>query len=169
MQTFLSENTFCECARALDDKRLNNQLLEGRQILKLLVINDSKKAWFNHPAVRQWAGYEPLLLSYLEAIRNECAIREIKWTTNWDAICEVYRLYNGSHYIKLPYWWSDKRELRKFKRTVKLTHRARLYVKLPEHYWQYKKWTEANIPIICCDHCNYFWPSHYAKKCKINL
>ena len=35
MQTFLPHSTFIKCAHALDNKRLNKQILEGYQILNV--------------------------------------------------------------------------------------------------------------------------------------
>lgn len=36
MQVFLPENSFADCAKVLDQKRLVKQLLEGRQIMSIL-------------------------------------------------------------------------------------------------------------------------------------
>jgi hypothetical protein len=49
MQVFMSEYTFEESAKVLDNKRLVKQLLEGRQILAALA--GQTKGWRSHPAV----------------------------------------------------------------------------------------------------------------------
>ena len=54
MQTFLPFNSPAKCAEVLDNKRLNKQILECYQILK--VISTNGKAWRNHPAVLMWEG-----------------------------------------------------------------------------------------------------------------
>ena len=84
MQTFLigsSEDT----ATILDDKRLFKQLLEGKQILDVIVSN--KKAWSNHPAVRQWKDYPHYLFSYICSIRRELNTREIAMESKLFAQC----------------------------------------------------------------------------------
>ena len=156
MQTFLSEPTFEECASVLDSKRLNKQLLEGRQILKLLVYNDPKQAWFNHPAVRQWDGYIPALYIYLSFIYRQCKLRGIETTKNWNAITSLWASYDDPRKVVVPYWWSGNN-----KKRVLYTHRAKLYDKKPEHYSQYE--TYKLKAHVCCDRCNYFWPSHWRK------
>ena len=77
MQTFLPYvYDFKQTARVLDNKRLNKQLLEGRQIYAALTGRST--GWVNHPATRMWAGHENMLVEYLEAIKNECDRRGIK-------------------------------------------------------------------------------------------
>ena len=49
MQTFLPYRDFRQSAEVLDSKRLNKQILEGYQILKVLNSDDPKAAWRNHP------------------------------------------------------------------------------------------------------------------------
>jgi hypothetical protein len=51
MQTFLPYKDFDQCAKTLDNKRLNKQILESYQILKVLSNQSSSGAWRNHPAV----------------------------------------------------------------------------------------------------------------------
>lgn len=49
MQTFMPYYNWDECAKVLDNKRLNKQKVEALQILK--AINDPEYGWQNHPAV----------------------------------------------------------------------------------------------------------------------
>lgn len=164
MQTFLSENTFERSAAVLDDKRLNKQLLEGRQILKLLVEQNKKAAWFNHPAVRMWDGYVPFLYQYLIRIKNECKARGIKYDTNWNVIKQLWSQYkqDNDKTILIPFWWSDK----KIQQRLLQSHKVRLYEKEFEktnHYEFYSIYALTKAKNICCEKCNYFWPSHYER------
>ena len=52
MQTFLPYADFAKCARVLDTKRLNKQILETYQILR--AIKGRSKGWRNHPATKMW-------------------------------------------------------------------------------------------------------------------
>jgi hypothetical protein len=45
MQTFLPFKDFDQSAKALDNKRLNKQILEGYQILKVLSNDDPRAGW----------------------------------------------------------------------------------------------------------------------------
>lgn len=79
MQTFLI-GTFKETAQKLDSKRLFKELLESKQILDVIVNN--KKAWSNHPAVRQWKDYPSVLFDYIHEIYDECLARGIATKSN---------------------------------------------------------------------------------------
>jgi len=54
MQTFLPYKNYSQCAEILDNKRLNKQILESYQILKVLSGQSPSGAWRNHPAVLMW-------------------------------------------------------------------------------------------------------------------
>jgi hypothetical protein len=165
MQTFLSEPTFKRCAQALDNKRLNKQLLECRQILNILINFPDTASWRNHPAVLQWKEYIPALFKYAEHVRNECVKRGIRTEKNWKVIQEFYRSYNKGSRKKVtrPYWWykdiTNQLEFN-YKYRVITTHRARLYHKDPVEYKRYKKFAKLALPLICCAKCKYFWPTH---------
>lgn len=62
MQTFLPFESFTMSAAVLDTKRLGKQRVEAWQIYKALTVHDY--GWKNHPAVKQWTGYEYALLQY---------------------------------------------------------------------------------------------------------
>ena len=64
MQTFLPYATKRESLDALDNKRLNKQILECYQILNILTGNSKSNAWRNHPAVLMWEGAEAELYRY---------------------------------------------------------------------------------------------------------
>lgn len=65
MQTFLASTNTLKAARALDNKRLNKQILECYQILNVLSGRSKTGAWRNHPAVLMWKGYEHGLWEYV--------------------------------------------------------------------------------------------------------
>lgn len=154
MQTFLSEFSFRDTARALDNKRLNKQLLEGRQILTALTTG---KGWVHHPATKMWAGHECVLLDYLNEIRLEMIMRGIKTDKNWSAITEIFEsnpeLYDHN---KWPWWWLDSAA----RKNIVTTHRGRLYEKDPDHYQDYWLAFKTYRDYVCCNRCNYYWPTH---------
>jgi hypothetical protein len=149
MQTFVPYADFAESAVVLDNKRLNKQLLEGRQILGILATRKTKGAWVNHPAVKMWRNHEVSLFEYLEAIRDECIVRGIQTEKNWNAIIDIHNnaLYT-LRYREFPLWWNDER--------VHQSHRNNLYRKDNIYYGQFSQ----EKFVSCCDKCNYFWPTH---------
>jgi hypothetical protein len=149
MQTFVPYADMYESASVLDNKRLNKQLLEGRQIYSILSSNRTKGGWVNHPAVRMWRNYDNALFEYLIAIKHECDQRGISTEKNWEAIQEMYDWnWDRGDNIVMPPWWGDER--------VHESHRNNLYVKDPEYYAHFGN----NNRVTCCDTCNYFWPTH---------
>lgn len=149
MQTFVPYADFSQSAAALDNKRLNKQLLEGRQIYSILVSGRRSGAWANHPAVKMWRNYDMALFEYLVAMKDECNDRGISTEKNWNAIVELHdKNWNRGSKIVMPPWWNDNR--------VHESHRNNLYVKDSDYYSMF---SNANR-ISCCDKCNYFWPTH---------
>lgn len=149
MQTFVPYPDFAESASVLDNKRLNKQLLEGRQIYKILSSKKNKGAWVNHPAVRMWRGYDNALFEYLRVVKDECIYRNIQTEKNWNALVEMYKWnWERGDSIIMPPWWGDER--------IHQSHRNNLYIKDPEYYAEF---VDDNR-ITCCDRCNYFWPTH---------
>lgn len=78
MQTFLPSEDYELTAQALDNKRLNKQILEAYQILKVLSGASPSGAWRNHPAVLMWKGSETHLMEYANHMIAEANIRGIK-------------------------------------------------------------------------------------------
>ena len=152
MQTFVPYTDFSESAASLDNKRLNKQLLEGRQIYQIIVERRMHGGWVNHPAVKMWRNYDNALYSYLDAIKSECNKRTISTEKNWSAILHLYhRNWDRGNEIVMPPWWGDDR--------VHLSHRQNLYTKDPEYYAEF--FSDSIRPkSSCCDRCNYFWPTH---------
>lgn len=155
MQTFMSEKSFSDTASMLDNKRLNKQILEGRQILNILSNYHPKKAWANHPAVLMWRGSEHILYSYIKVMANDADKRGIKTDTNMQAVEELYRVHNKLWGKDNPKWF-NKEELDR----VVMTHRANLYKKDPEYYWQYKYAVDNELNKPCCEKCKYYWATH---------
>ena len=112
MQVFLPENSFADCAKVLDQKRLVKQLLEGRQIMTILAGGSPGGAWKNHPAVKMWKGYERFLLFYLYTIMYEWESRGFK---NEKCKIHFYRLKDKIYgkklvnlfNVKSPYWLNN--------------------------------------------------------------
>jgi len=158
MQVFLPESDFDDAAQQLDTKRLVKQLLEGRQIMTILVGESKSNAWRNHPAVRMFSGHPIALYNYLAAIRKEMERREYKWEKNWH---EIERMANGVEDTGLPKWMVDKDTFYH----VLTTHRGRLYEKAPELYPQYRAEYEIYQNYVCCPgKCTYYWPTHLGEK-----
>lgn len=151
MQTFVPYPDYKKSAESIDSRRLNKQLLEGRQILKILLTHQASGGWVNHPAVVMWRNTEGCLVEYLEAVKDELDRRGISTSKNWEAIQLMVEEYSrDTPLVKdKPKWWGDER--------VHLSHRQRLYVKDPTLYSQFA--SDSALPkSSCCAGCNYFWP-----------
>jgi len=155
VQTFLPYIDFDECASVLDSRRLNKQLLEGRQILNSLA--GISKGWRNHPAVKMWAGSELVLYNYLNAIAKECYTRGIKFKNNLDAIDQTIDThFQAVEFNNRPFWMKDQTLLRR----VNATHQANLYRKDSHEYALFQSAYDDVNNDPCCDTCSYFWPTH---------
>lgn len=152
MQTFVPYESFRETASVLDSKRLNKQILEGFQILKVLGNPDPKAAWRNHPAVKMWRGHEHGLFSYLQAMIKEATARGIKTDKNRANILWVRERDLDQWGKGMPDWYTNKAELLR----VTDSHKANLFRKDPEFYAAFNHF-DANP---CCERCQYYWPTH---------
>jgi hypothetical protein len=149
MQTFLASTNTLNAARALDNKRLNKQILECYQILNVLSGRSKTGAWRNHPAVLMWRYRENSLHIYLKAIMEECLFRGISTEKNWNAITEMHESnWDRGGNVLMPEWWGDER--------IHKSHRNNLYKKDPEWYHMFVN----DSRVSCCEKCNYFWPTH---------
>lgn len=155
MQTFLPEPTIRECARALDNKRLNKQILEGYQILKVLSNASPSGAWRNHPAVLMWKNHEIALLSYIKSMITEAKNRGIKTDKNESNIKDLEIQYSKFWGKGNPKWFRSSEHER-----VMTTHKANLYLKDPEYYHHYKQFVDDEMNTPCCERCKYYWPTH---------
>ena len=69
MQIFAPLIALQDIAQCLDDKRLNKQVLETRQIIR--VIEGQKQGYRNHPAVKMYFPYIDFLRLYHNTMRAE--------------------------------------------------------------------------------------------------
>lgn len=158
MQTFLPYSDFDQVAQILDSKRLNKQLLEGRQILQALA--GKTKGWRNHPATKMWAGSEGVLHRYLLEIAKECDSRGIKYQKNLDAIEDtMFNNFNNISVNSRPFWMKDKTIYRR----VNITHQANLYRKDSYEYGIFQSSYDDPMNDPCCEACLYYWPTHKEK------
>ncbi len=152
MQTFLPYRDFNKSAQVLDSKRLNKQILEGYQILKVLNNPDPRAAWRNHPAAKMWEGHEVALFTYILAMVAQARIRGIKTDKNMQNLLELRAQTISNWGDGMPSWY-NKRDIVD---RITESHRANLYRKDPEFYDVFRN-DNANP---CCDKCQYFWVTH---------
>jgi len=155
MQTFLPFADFKMSAQALDSKRLNKQVLECYQILKVLSNPDPRAGWRNHPAVKMWRGYEKSLWDYAMTMLREATSRGIKTDTNEKNLRALWRdevNYWGS---EDPDWYKDEIVMER----LTTTHKANLYKKDPMYYFDFFSSVAVSNP--CCpdrkEPCKYYW------------
>lgn len=156
MQTFLPAKDFSICAQILDSKRLNKQILECYQILKVISNDDPFAGWRNHPAVKMWRGHEMVLLRYVTAMVNEADKRGIKTDKNKSNINALYEINKHWWSESYPLWYQNTETMKQ----VVATHRANLFNKDPEYYATFYIETISDYNKPCCDSCRYFWPTH---------
>jgi len=163
MQTFLPHSTFDSCARALDNKRLNKQILEGYQILNVNSGMSETGGWRNHPAVLMWRGHEGSLLEYVRSMIMEAKLRGIGTEGNEKNINLLvskirYKLNYGA-----PDWMFDNLKLMR----VITTHRFNLFKKDPLYYARYQDSMYSPYNMPCCPQskkpCQYYWVTHESR------
>lgn len=156
MQTFLPYKDFQRVAEELDSKRLNKQILECYQILKVLSNPSPTAGWRNHPAVKMWRGYEYKLYDYAMIMVSEADARGIKTDKNLSNLMELRDLYRLDWGMRLPWWFNDKKIIKR----VTTTHKANLFKKQPEAYPQFSKAVDNRNNKPCCESCQYYWVTH---------
>ena len=162
MQTFLPYTDFKACARALDNKRLNKQILECYQILKVLSSDDPHAGWRNHPAVKMWRGYERGLWNYVTAMVAEGEKRGIRVENNVNNLVALAQANASRWGDGLPAWFNDTPTVAK----VLATHKANLYLKDPIFYWFFADAINDDDNKPCCERCSYFWVTHVKENTK---
>jgi len=160
VQTFLPYNSFTKSALALDNKRLNKQILEGYQILKVLGNPDPRAGWRNHPAVKMWRGYEHSLFAYVLVMVAEAKVRGIKTDKNEENLWRLHDEQSSEWGEEMPEWYSDPIIMK----LITTTHKANLYRKDPEFYAEFINSVSDKYNKPCCDRCNYFWVTHTIDK-----
>jgi len=158
MQTFLPYKDFDQSAQVLDNKRLNKQILEGYQILKVLSSDDPKAGWRNHPAVKMWRGCEKALLSYVMCCVKEADKRGIKTENNVANIQALFFANVDNWNDGLPNWFHNHEQSHR----IMATHKANLYRKDPIFYMDFVSAVTDKFNEPCCEKCNYFWVTHVA-------
>lgn len=112
-----------DTAKVLDNRRLNKQIIECKQILK--AIDGDTKAWVNHPATLQYKNHRRWLFSYMM-----CLIyykdNQMWGAEQWSKEAEEYK----------PYWHTEN-YFTQMKR--------RLFTKNNEHYSQWSHLGESEI------------------------
>lgn len=151
MQTFLPSSDYEYSAQILDNKRLNKQVLEGYQILKILSGASETGAWRNHPAVLMWANAEHSLMDYIDHMVYEADWRGIKTTKNVSNLKTLKSAFSHRWGKDIPVWQKPEHISR-----VIESHKANLYRKDSLIYAEY----QSNTAKPCCDKCLYYWPTH---------
>lgn len=125
MQVFVPYPSPFDCASMLDDRRLNKQIIECRQILK--AIRGESSAWANHPCVKMYRDHEQWLTHYMHILELYRSYRELLGNDFDEAMMdyfltrEVETLANGI----TPPFLTD---------IFCNQHRRRLYTKDPQYY-----------------------------------
>ena len=160
MQTFLPHSTFTNCAIALDNKRLNKQILEGYQILNVNSGMSKTGGWRNHPAVLMWRGFEGALLDYINEMIKEAKRRGINTEGNENNINSLVNKVGSKWTHDIPSWMYDNTKLMR----VITTHRSNLFKKDPLYYARYQNSMSSPYNIPCCPDrkipCQYYWVTH---------
>lgn len=81
MQTFLPYSDFRKSAKVLDKKRCWKQVVEASQIINTL--EGKSFGWKNHPVVKMWEGYVPLLKYYYNIFLEHCILYHKIKTKMW--------------------------------------------------------------------------------------
>ena len=160
MQTFLPSSDYRTAAQMLDNKRLNKQILEGYQILKILSGASETGAWRNHPAVLMWKGSEVELSAYIDNMVFEAERRGIKTVNNVKNLVELKQKYGSKWGRLVPKWMKDSDTLMR----VITTHKASLFNKDPIYYTRFQPALSSPYNTPCCDKCKYYWVTHIDRK-----
>lgn len=160
MQTFLTDYPHNGYGlENLDGRRLVKQLLETRQIMAVLA--GATKGWVNHPATKMWRGKEDLLFDYGECNARELSERNYKWENNLNNISLYYNTIVEERDSD-GVWGREYGVTDEYDRIV-YTHRGRLYEKDAAYYAQWAHYSDFK-KYVCCERCNYYWPSHIWEK-----
>lgn len=138
MITFLPTPDFIESAAMLDSKRLGNQRVEARMILRWLRNPADYPRQQNAGYTIMWKGYQDALCAYYNACCEEWARRGGK-----NIVCQPEPVpKNGA---KMPPWLGDE--------TLHRCHRSALLYKQVDHYGKYGWDKEISDPKV-----EYLWP-----------
>ncbi|KAL7529043.1 hypothetical protein ACHAXR_002763 [Thalassiosira sp. AJA248-18] len=138
MITFLPTPDFAESVSMLDSKRLGNQRVEARMILRWLRNPSDYPRHQNAGYTIMWKGYEEALCLYYNTCCEEWARRG-----GQNIVCQPEPVASSS--VRLPPWLGDEK--------LHETHRSALLYKLPEHYETFGWKSEISNPKV-----EYLWP-----------
>ena len=156
IQTFLTHDKFLDVAKSLDNKRLNKQVIECKQIYASLTgmsepygkPSRETNGWSNHPATRMWKGAEHFLCVYAIYMREEATRRNIRDNTE---MLKFFEVRMNRHPFIIPSWWSNPEH----RNRIIFTHRCNLARKDWKHYFPQFPELKA-LDVFTTD---YFWPS----------
>jgi Pyrimidine dimer DNA glycosylase len=160
MQTFLPYPAMRDSLDALDNKRLNKQILETYQILKVLSGQSQSNAWRNHPAVLMWEGAENELWRYGQTAMVLAEMRDIKTDKNKQNFKDLAKIAVLSWGDDEPLWRKSPTVIKR----VNATHKANLYRKDPIYYEEFADAVNSPHNQPCCEGCLYYWVTHPRKK-----
>jgi len=163
MQTFMPYDNASKSAAALDNRRLNKQILEAYQILNVLSGNSPTGGWRNHPAVLMWKGSEYALFDYATTMITEAKRRGIKTDKNFSNIVNLEENFGFLWSADVPKWFKGKALKR-----IMATHKANLYLKDPIYYSEFEEALDDYDNDPCCPTCKYFWFTHELRKTQNN-
>lgn len=141
MQTFFPLPDIDKAVKTLDNKRLGKQRVETIQILNILLGYTNSTGWENHPAVKQWKGYEPYLVKiYLRKVMDEWKKRGYKnnkCEQHWMNFI-LHEKIRGKNAVK-PKW---------INLSFCKSHQSNLVRKNPEHYRKHFPYVPDNLEYI---------------------
>jgi hypothetical protein len=156
MQTFLPYSDYEASAQTLDNKRLNKQILEGYQILKVLSGASPSGAWRNHPAVLMWERSERELRRYIGHMIYEAEWRGIKTDKNKSNLNQLEAEHGHKWGDEIPFWMESDVTLM----CIITTHKVNLFKKDPLYYAEFQSELTSPYNVTCCDKCQYYWATH---------
>mmetsp|Transcript_22687 Transcript_22687/g.40599 ORF Transcript_22687/g.40599 Transcript_22687/m.40599 type:complete len:217 (+) Transcript_22687:70-720(+) len=139
MITFLPIPDFAGSVAMLDSKRLGNQRVEARMILRWLRNPKDYPRHQNAGYTIMWKGYEEALCLYYNACCDEWARRG-----GQNIVCQPEPVAAASS-VKLPPWLGDDK--------LHQTHRSALLYKHSDHYEKFGWKSEISDPKV-----DYLWP-----------
>ena len=125
MQVFVPFKNPFECAKALDPRRFNKQILECKQILK--AIRGESTAWANHPCVLMYKDHADWLQMYLNAFECYKAYKDLGTEDYDEAMVDFFlaKEWGERAMFYIPPFLEEK---------FTLQHCRRLYTKHPLFY-----------------------------------
>jgi hypothetical protein len=134
MQIFLPYQSLIQSAQCLDNKRLNKQIVECSQILK--VLTGETEAWKNHPAVLMVRGHNNFVSQY----GHICCLEWTERGFKKHSLESYFQSKIEADIVKVP-WWFGRNEFHN-------SHKSNLYRKNQEFYNKFQIY--ENLP--------YCWP-----------